>query len=108
VDRVSEVAPQGIDGALDLSGAGVIPDLIALVGDPAQVISIADFTAPSHGARVSTGVTRTTEPRDGFAEAVALPHFALAVERRFALADIADAHRHAENGHTVGKLVVTP
>ncbi|MGV0109070.1 MULTISPECIES: zinc-binding dehydrogenase [unclassified Arthrobacter] len=33
---------------------------------------------------------------------------ALRVERRYALADIADAHRRAAEGHTVGKLVVTP
>jgi len=107
-DRVSKAARGGIDGALDISGAGVISELVALVGDPAKVISIAGFTAPAHGARVSTGATRTTDPRDGFAEAAGLPDFALHVERRFALADIADAHRHAEKGHTADKLVVTP
>ena len=107
-DRVSKAARGGIDGALDISGAGVISELVALVGDPAKVISIAGFTAPAHGARVSTGATRTTDPRDGFAEAAGLPDFALHVERRFALADIADAHRHAEKGDTTGKLVVTP
>lgn len=107
-DRVAEVAPHGVDGAFDLSGAGVIPELVGLVTHPTDVISIADFTAPGHGARVSTGATRTTRPEDGFAEAAALPGFALRVERRYALVDIADAHRQAAGGHTVGKLVVTP
>ncbi|NQX37023.1 NADP-dependent oxidoreductase [Herbiconiux sp. VKM Ac-2851] len=108
VDRVSEAAPNGVDGALDISGAGVIPELVTLVGDASRVISISDFSAPSLGARVSTGAARTTDPRDGFAEAAALPGFSLPVERRFALDEIAEAHRHAEGGHTVGKLVVTP
>lgn len=108
VERVSEIAPQGVDGALDISGAGVIADLVTIVGDPARVISIADFTAPALGARVSTGANRTTEPRDGFAEAVALAHFALSIERRYSLEEVSDAHRHAEHGHTVGKLVVVP
>ncbi|WIE83709.1 NADP-dependent oxidoreductase [Curtobacterium sp. MCPF17_021] len=108
VDRVTAVAPDGVDGALDLSGAGVIGDLIALVGDPSRVISISDFTAPQLGARVSTGAGRTTSPRDGLAEAAAVPGFALHVDRRFELADAASAHRAAEAGHTRGKLIVIP
>lgn len=108
VERVLQVAPEGVDGALDISGAGVIPDLVALVGDPARVISIADFTAPTLGARVSTAAASTTDPRDGFAEAVGLPHFALNIERTFTLEEIGAAHQHVENGHTVGKLVVIP
>ncbi|MFZ1410872.1 MAG: NADP-dependent oxidoreductase [Micropruina sp.] len=108
VERVLAVAPEGIDGALDISGAGVIGDLVTIVGDPSKVISIADFTAPTLGVRVSTGTTRITEPRDGFAEALALPHFALEIERRFSFDEIAIAHQHAQNGHTVGKLVVIP
>jgi NADPH:quinone reductase-like Zn-dependent oxidoreductase len=108
VESVSQFAPGGVDGALDISGAGVIPDLVALAGDPAKVISIADFTASSHGVRVSTAAARTSDPRDGFAEAAALPHFALNIERTFTLEEIGAAHQHAENGHTVGKLVVIP
>ncbi|PZF61912.1 NADP-dependent oxidoreductase [Curtobacterium sp. MCPF17_047] len=108
VDRVRAVAPEGVDGALDLSGAGVIADLVALVGDPRKVISISDFTAPALGARVSTGAGRTTDPRDGFAEAAALPGFTLQIERRYALDEAAAAHRAAEGGHTIGKLVVVP
>lgn len=108
VDRVRAVAPQGVDGALDLSGAGVIPDLIALVGDPTRVISISDFTAPQFGARVSTGATRTTNPRDGFAEAAALPGFTLHIDRRYTLDQAAAAHEASERGHTVGKVIVIP
>lgn len=108
VERVPDVAPEGIDAALDISGAGVISDLVTLVGDPTKVISIADFTAPSLGARVSTGANRTTNPRDGFAEALALPHFALNIEHTYALEDTSAAHQQAERGHTVGKLVVIP
>lgn len=108
VERVEAVAPEGIAGALDLSGAGVIRDLIELVGDPAKVISISDFTAPKLGARVSTGAARTTNPRDGFAEARSLSGFSLHIERRYTLAEAAAAHRAAETGHTVGKLVVVP
>lgn len=108
VERVQAAAPEVIAGALDLSGAGVIGDLVALVGDPSKVISISDFTAPRLGARVSTGATRTTDPRDGFAEAAALVGFALRIERRYALEEAAAAHRAAETGHTVGKLVVVP
>jgi NADPH:quinone reductase-like Zn-dependent oxidoreductase len=108
VERIKAVAPEGIAGALDLSGAGVISDLIDLVGDPAKVISISDFTAPKLGARVSTGATRTTNPRDGFAEAAALTGFTLHLERRYPLEEAAAAHQAAETGHTVGKLVVIP
>jgi NADPH:quinone reductase-like Zn-dependent oxidoreductase len=106
--RVANAAPEGIDGALDISGAGVINDLITIVGNAAMVISIADFTAPRHGARISSGATRTTNPRDAFAEAIALPHFTLNIEHKYPLEDISAAHQHIERGHTVGKLIVTP
>lgn len=108
VDRVRAAAPEGIAGALDLSGAGVIADLIALTGDPSKVISISDFAAPRLGARISTGATRTTNPRDGFAEALTVPGFTLSIERRFSLDNAAEAHHAAESGHTVGKLIVIP
>lgn len=108
VANVRAAAPEGIAGALDLSGAGVISDLIALTGDPTKVISIADFSAPQHGARISTGANRTTNPRDGFAEALSVPGFSLHIEKRFSLDQAADAHRWVEDGHTVGKLIVIP
>ncbi|WP_181034334.1 hypothetical protein [Arthrobacter sp. GMC3] len=46
------------------------------------MISIAEFTATDSGTRVSTGTLRTTNPRDAFAEAQALPLFRLSIEYR--------------------------
>ncbi|WP_220036703.1 zinc-binding dehydrogenase [Curtobacterium sp. MCPF17_001] len=40
--------------------------------------------------------------------AAALPGSTLQIERRYALDEAAAAHRAAEGGHTVGKLVVVP
>jgi len=108
VERVSGIAPEGVDGALDISGAGVISDLVTLVVDPSKVISIADFTAERFGARISRGATSSTNPRDAFAEALNLPHFTLNIEHTYPLEETTTAHQHAEGGHTVGKLVVIP
>lgn len=55
IDRVRGVSPDGVDAALDIAGSGVIPELVELTGDPSRVVSIADFSAPAHGALVSTG-----------------------------------------------------
>ena len=53
-DRVAVLAPGDVDAALDLAGAGVVPDLVSIVGDGARVLSIADIDAPKHGALVTT------------------------------------------------------
>lgn len=58
--RVRAAAPNGVDAALDIAGSGVIPELIAIVGDPTKVLSIADFSAPGLGARCQA--SRATEP----------------------------------------------
>jgi len=54
-DRVQALAPDGVDLALDTAGRGVLPDLIEITGSPDRVITIADFTAPRYGVRVTTG-----------------------------------------------------
>jgi NADPH:quinone reductase-like Zn-dependent oxidoreductase len=106
-DRVRELAADGVDAALDIAGSGVIPDLVALTGEPARVLSIADFSAPEHGARVSF---QSVDPPAAYAEAARLfaaGHFHLPVERTFPLARAADAHAAAQDGHVAGRLVVT-
>lgn len=99
-DGVRDVA------ALDLAGSGVILELIALTGDPAKVLSIADFTAPEHGAQVSGTAINAV---GAFAEAARLfteGAFHIPVERTFPLAAAAEAHAASAAGHVVGRLVV--
>lgn len=106
-ERVRAVAPR-IDAAVDIAGNGVVPDLIALTGDPARVVSVADFGAPAHGARVSTGFGRDRTPalREG-ARLVAAGRLVLPVTRTFPLTDAAAAQAAAATGHTRGRIVIT-
>lgn len=107
LDRVRELARDGIDAALDIAGSGVIPELIELTGDPSKVLSIADFSAPEHGARVSSS---STDAAAAFSEAARLfteGKFHLQVERTFPLAEAAEAQAASEAGHVAGRLVVT-
>jgi len=107
VERVREMTPGGVDAALDTAGKGSVPDLVRLVAEPSQVVSIADFSASEHGARVTSG----NEGRADYAlaEAVRLHgegRYAVEVERTFPLAEGAEAHRVSEAGHVRGKLVL--
>lgn len=107
VGRVRELAPNGIDAALDIAGSGVIPALIELTGDPSKVLSIADFSAPKYGAQVSATSERAA---DAFAAAAKLfdeGAFRLPVERTFPLEAAADAQAASAAGHVAGRLVVT-
>jgi NADPH:quinone reductase-like Zn-dependent oxidoreductase len=85
----------------------VIDQLIELTGDPARVLSIADFSAPEHGAQVST---EPEDPAAAFAEAARLytaGALRLPVARAFPMAEAAAAHAAAEAGHARGRWIVT-
>jgi NADPH:quinone reductase-like Zn-dependent oxidoreductase len=107
-DRVRAIAPDGVDAALDIAGSGILPELIALVGQPTRVVSIADFSAPRYGARVSIGfgADKTSALREG-ARMVVAGTLTLPVDRTFPLAAAADAHRANATGHARGRLIVT-
>ncbi len=107
VDRVRALVPDGIDAALDIAGSGVIPELIELTGDPTKVLSIADFSAPEHGAQVS-GTAK--EPAAALAHAARLWESGILnipVERTYTLAETGSAQAASEEGHAKGRLVVT-
>ncbi|MEU7061719.1 NADP-dependent oxidoreductase [Streptomyces sp. NPDC046197] len=65
LERVRAAAPDGVDAVFDASGAGVLPDSVALVGDADKVITIADPAAARHGV-LFTG----TDPADRFPQAL--------------------------------------
>jgi NADPH:quinone reductase-like Zn-dependent oxidoreductase len=106
--RVRKLAPGGVDAALDLAGAGIIQDLIEIVGDPSRVLSIADIDAPKYGALVTTA--QGERPEVAMAQ-VALLYtqgaFRLPIERVFSFDQIAQAQEISAGGRVAGKLVVT-
>ncbi|MTJ82267.1 MAG: NADP-dependent oxidoreductase [Telmatospirillum sp.] len=106
--RVRTLAPAGVDRALDLAGQGVIPELIAIVGDASRVLSVADFEASRYGAKFSAGPPKN--PERIFADVVRLWSqglFRLPVLRVFPLDAVREAHVVSATGHVTGKLVLS-
>jgi NADPH:quinone reductase-like Zn-dependent oxidoreductase len=107
-ERVRELAPEGVDAALDLAGSGIIPELIAIVGDPSHVLSVADFSAEKYGAKFSHGPPR--DPERIFAEVARLCSeglFRLRVDQMFPLEQTAEAQEVSAKGRVTGKLIIS-
>ncbi|WIY01408.1 NADP-dependent oxidoreductase [Amycolatopsis mongoliensis] len=98
----------GVDAALDVAGRGSLPELVALTGSPSSVLTLADFSGPAQGVRVSVGALGgEPDGRHGLALAAGLfeeGRFRVPVEEVFT--DAAAAHAAAERGPRRGKLVV--
>jgi NADPH:quinone reductase-like Zn-dependent oxidoreductase len=107
-DRVAALAPGGVDAVLDTAGQGSVPDLIALVPRPAQVVSIADFGATALGARFADGSEgRAVYALAQAAEAHQQGTLVITIQQILPLADLATGHRLSETGHVRGKLVIS-
>jgi NADPH:quinone reductase-like Zn-dependent oxidoreductase len=108
-ERVRELAPDGVDAALDAVGGGALPALVELTGNPEHVFTIADYQgAQQTGARMSggPGARRALHALRDIAPLIESGRFSLAVAQTFGLEQIADAHRLSETGHVRGKLIL--
>ena len=109
VARVRELAPNGVDRALDAAGGGALPALVELTGSPERVVTIADYPgAEATGVRFTSGggdERATTALRDA-AELVEAGRLTVPVAQTFPLQDIAEAQRISQSGHPRGKLVL--
>jgi NADPH:quinone reductase-like Zn-dependent oxidoreductase len=106
-DRVKALAPRGVDAALDVAGSGIIPELIAIVGSPSRVVSVADFTAKQYGAKFSAGPPK--DPLRVLTDVARLCSqglFQLRVDQTFPLEQTALAQDVSAKGHVAGKLVI--
>ncbi len=109
VERVRELAPGGVDAALDAAGGGALPALVELARGPERVVTIADYEgARETGARMSggPGAQRAVHALHDIGPLIETGQFSLSVAQTFPLADIAQAHRLSEAGHVRGKLVL--
>ncbi|MFF1921239.1 NADP-dependent oxidoreductase [Streptomyces sp. NPDC058221] len=104
--RLSALAPRGVDIALDTAASGSLGDLVAITGDPSRVSTVADHAG---GQRLGTHVVNAENDSTLLSAAAELGrqgHYTPRIEQSFPLERAADAHTHAERGRTRGKLVI--
>jgi NADPH:quinone reductase-like Zn-dependent oxidoreductase len=108
-DRVREAAGGRVDAVFDVAGKTPVEELVGLVAEPSQVVSIANFAAAQAGARV-TGGGADSNPVEALAEvADLLARNALVVTvQTFPFERAAEAYRTSQGGHVRGKLVLVP
>lgn len=105
--RVAELAPAGVDSAIDIAGKGSITDLVEITGSPDRVATIANPGAEEHGVRVSSGGEgRATHALGIVAELVEAGRFTTEIDSAYPLEDGAAAHQRSETGHVRGKIVL--
>ncbi|PBC75758.1 NADPH:quinone reductase-like Zn-dependent oxidoreductase [Streptomyces sp. TLI_235] len=109
VERVEAAAPDGVDVVLDASGAGILADSVALTGDPAKVITIADMSAAQHGVRFSAGAAdEGDQVLPELVQLAAAGRLTVPIWRTYPLADAAQAHTDLEAHRNHGKAVLLP
>ncbi len=107
LEQLAEVAPQGVDAALDCGARGFVDQALTIL--PAErIITIADFSAPAKGVQLATGDPLALHA-DSFRSVLSLAaegRFATEVAAEFPLAELASAQTMSEAGHLRGKIVV--
>ncbi|HEY3709084.1 MAG TPA: NADP-dependent oxidoreductase [Amycolatopsis sp.] len=117
-ERIHALAPSGVDAVFDCAG-GALPDLVAIAGDAARVVTIADATAAAHGVHLSDGAPSDEAGKTiGNADPLAVHALAMAVKladegrlripvaAAFPLTEAAAAHELSESRHARGKIVL--
>jgi NADPH:quinone reductase-like Zn-dependent oxidoreductase len=109
VRRVRELAPDGVDSAIDDAGGGVLAALVELTGGPEHVVTIADYQGSQETGVPMTGGAdskRAWYALGDVGQLIEDGRFSLPVAQTFPLERIAEAHRLSESGHVRGKLVL--
>ncbi|GAA3195615.1 MULTISPECIES: NADP-dependent oxidoreductase [Streptomyces] len=106
VERVTELAPGGVDAALDFVGGEAVDASLRLLKQPGRLASIVESEAAAKGGHY---VWVRPDPSD-LAELAALAEdgkLTVHIERTLPLAEAAQAWRLNSEGHTRGKIVLS-
>lgn len=115
-DRVRATAPDGVDAVVDAAGTDEAIDVsLALVSDPARIVTAVAFGRTDTGIRLiggAPGADPGTEIRNNawrrLLPAAASGDLEVPVARTYPLAQAADAHRFLAEGHPGGKVILLP
>ena len=104
-----DAAGERVDAVVDVAGKTPVEELVSLVSEPSQVLSIANFAAGQAGARM-TGGGADSRPMEALAEvAELLAKNKLVIKiQTFPFDRAAEAYRISQGGHVRGKLVLIP
>jgi NADPH:quinone reductase-like Zn-dependent oxidoreductase len=107
--RVRAAAGGLVDAVFDVAGKTPVEELVGLVSEPSQVVSIANFAAGQAGARV-TGGGADSKPMEALAEVAGLlAENKLVIKvQTFPFDRAVEAYRISQDGHVRGKLVLIP
>ena len=121
-ERVRDIVPGGVDGAVELVGVNVMRDTLRAVRTGGTVCftgmlsdqwTINEFYPMDwlpNGVRLTAysgeASDLTQTELQGFLDAVAAGHARVPIGRRFELDEIVEAHTLMENGTAGGKIVV--
>ncbi len=106
--RLADAGYSRLDAVFDVAGKTSIADLTGLVSDPAQVVSIANFSAGDAGARVTGG--GEIDKAAALAESARLLAESRVVIKvqTFPLERAAEGYAAVLSGRTRGKIVLLP
>ncbi|WP_222836654.1 NADP-dependent oxidoreductase [Beutenbergia cavernae] len=110
VDRVRAAAPDGIDAALDLAGAGMLPDLVVVRGGTERVVTLADGAAGDVGVPFLSGgaAQQNTAVLERLVAMVIDGDVVLPPVTTFGLDDAVRAHEALASRAHRGKVVLLP
>ncbi|MER5390436.1 NADP-dependent oxidoreductase [Saccharopolyspora sp. NPDC002686] len=105
-DRVAELAPDGIDAALDFFGGDAVDVSLSLLAKPERLASIANAEAAAKGGHYVWVRPDSADLAD-LADLADRGELAVHVDRVLPLEEAAEAWRLNSGGHTRGKLVLS-
>ncbi|MEW2607784.1 NADP-dependent oxidoreductase [[Kitasatospora] papulosa] len=108
VQRVRELAPEGVDAVFDAAGKGALEDSITLRGSTTRIVTTADFRAGDLGIVFAEGPQRRSAARLAeLAEEAADGTLVTTLSATYPLAEAAKAQQASDAGHNRGKIVLT-
>ncbi|WP_326688265.1 NADP-dependent oxidoreductase [Streptomyces sp. NBC_01795] len=107
VQRVRELAPEGVDAVFDAAGKGALEDSIILRGGTGRIVTTADFRARELGIVFAEGPQRRSAARLAeLAQQAADGTLVTTLSATYPLAEAAKAQQASDAGHNRGKLVL--
>ncbi|MEU4682637.1 NADP-dependent oxidoreductase [Streptomyces xinghaiensis] len=105
-DRVRELAPEGVDVALDFVGGDAIPASLDLAKSAARVVSVVDPGIAGSGGRY-VFVRPDAADLTALGELADAGKLTVNVDKELPLEQAAEAFRLSQEGRTRGKIVLT-